>query len=148
MGLRPTQRLSFSNCSPWMRHPPPLSSRGVDSRRRVKREITTLTKALGAPFKPYFGLSGQRCLPAPLSLGEAVTLLIFRARSSSLKGICPAASFCPSDPTAPNKKSSPSPLSSRAKPRDLQFSGPLVEMFFAERSGPSADAQRLSTCSM
>ena len=24
----------------------------------------------------------------------------------------------------------PSPLSSRAKPRDLQFSGPFVEMFF------------------
>ena len=31
----------------------------------------------------------------------------------------------------------PSTLSSRAKPRDLQFSGPLVEMFFggAQRSG-------------
>jgi hypothetical protein len=32
---------------------------------------------------------------------------------------------------------SPFPLSSRAKPRDLQFRGPFVEMFFdrAKRSG-------------
>jgi hypothetical protein len=27
-------------------------------------------------------------------------------------------------------EASPSPLSSRAQPRDLQFSGPFVEMFF------------------
>ncbi len=31
----------------------------------MKREITPATKALGAPFKPYFGLSGLRCLPNP-----------------------------------------------------------------------------------
>jgi hypothetical protein len=33
----------------------------------------------------------------------------------------------------------PSPLSSRAKPRDLRFSGPLVEMFF-DRSVPEFPA--------
>src|ERR1700739_2945895 len=43
--------------------PSPLSSRAVDSRRRVEREITTATEALGGPFKPYFGLSGLGCLP-------------------------------------------------------------------------------------
>jgi hypothetical protein len=32
----------------------------------------------------------------------------------------------------------PSPLSSRAKPRDLQFSGPLLEMFFIPFGGPMA----------
>ena len=32
----------------------------------------------------------------------------------------------------------PSPLSSRAQPRDLQFSGPFVEMFFDRASQPSA----------
>jgi hypothetical protein len=37
-----------------------------------------------------------------------VTLLIFRARSSSFKGIPPAVSFCPPDLTAPNKSHSPS----------------------------------------
>ncbi len=45
------------------RPPPPktkLSTRAVNSRWRVKREITTATKALGGPFKPYFGLSGRR----------------------------------------------------------------------------------------
>jgi hypothetical protein len=32
-------------------------------------------------------------------------------------------------------EASPSPLSSRAKPRDLRFCGPLLEMFF-ERAQP------------
>ena len=30
---------------------------------QVKREMTPAAKALGAPFKPYFGLSGLGCLP-------------------------------------------------------------------------------------
>ncbi len=34
----------------------------------------------------------------------------------------------------------PSPLSSRAKPRDLQFSGPFVEMFSTERPRISCHA--------
>src|ERR1700735_923885 len=43
----------------------------------------------------------------------------------------------------------PSPLSSRAKPRDLRFSGPFVEMFF-DRSfhGPSAHPRRLKAALM
>ena len=30
----------------------------------------------------------------------------------------------------------PSPLSSRAKPRDLQFRGPFLEMFFRQSAAP------------
>jgi hypothetical protein len=36
--------------------------------------------------------------------------------------------FCPA--TALSMEAPPSPLSSRAKPRDLQFRGPFLEMFF------------------
>jgi len=31
------------------------------------------TRALGGPFKPFFGLSGYRRFPHALSLGELVT---------------------------------------------------------------------------
>jgi hypothetical protein len=40
-----------------------LSSRAADSLGRVGREMTPAAKALGAPFKPDFGLSGLGCLP-------------------------------------------------------------------------------------
>ena len=99
----------------------------VDSRRRVKREITPATEALGTPFKPYFACPGVpwgsriRCLPTTFVIRRVCDLLI-HAKSCSLKQNCHPACpgvpwdrsvakcrdllfLCPSDATAPNESS-------------------------------------------
>jgi hypothetical protein len=84
--------------------------------------MTPAAKALGAPFKPSFGLSGLGCLPDLFVIRRGCDFIDFHVKSSSFKRNCHPACpgvpwnrsevellflFRPSDLTAPNKSHRP-----------------------------------------